>query len=128
MFSEVLFSKVVEGEVEPPGYILLNAGGYTNTSWLGQTFQPGRDVHPVTEDVPVLHNDVALVNSDTELDAIVARCSSTLLTHRVLPFGRTTQCIDHAGKLNEQPITGRFDDAAPVFSDLRIDLLSTDRP
>ena len=124
---EALLSNVVEGEVETPGYILLNTGGNANASGLGQTFEPGRDVHPVTEDVVVLHNDVALVNTDPKLDAIVVRYSSILLTHRVLPLGRTTQCINHTGKFDQQAITGRFDDAASVFGDFRIDNLCPDR-
>jgi hypothetical protein len=79
----------------------LNTGGNANASGLGQTFQPSRDIHPVTKDVVVLHDNVALVNSDTELDAIVARCRGISLIHPVLPFGRTTQGIDHAGELGE---------------------------
>ena len=43
------------------------------------------------------------------------------LTHRVLPLGRTTQCINHTGTFDQQAITGRFDDTASVFGDLRID-------
>ena len=46
----------------------------------------------------------------------------------VLPFGRTTQCINHTGKFDQQAITGRFDDAASVFGDLRVDNLRPDRP
>ena len=125
---EALLAQIVEGEVETPGYVLLNTGGHANASGLGQTFQPSRDVHPVTEDVVVLHNDVALVNADTKLDAIVARCSGISLSHPVLPLGRTTQCINHTGKFDQQAITGRFDDAAPVFGDLRVDNLRPDRP
>jgi hypothetical protein len=105
----------------------LNSGGHANASGLGQTFQPSRDVHPITEDVVVPHNDVALVNADTELDAIVARCSGISLIHPVLPLGRTPQCINHTGEFDQQPITGRFDDAAPVFGDVRVDYFGADR-
>jgi hypothetical protein len=106
----------------------LNTGGYANASGLGQTFQPSRDVHPVTEDVVVLHNDVALVNADTELDAIVARCSGISLIHPVLPFGCPTQCVNHTGEFDQQAVPGRFDNTAPVFCDLRVDNLRPDRP
>src|SRR4029077_15837712 len=71
---EALLSHVVEGEVETPGYVLLNTGGHTNTSRLGQTFQTGCNIHPVTKDVVVLYNNVALVNANPELDAIIVRC------------------------------------------------------
>jgi hypothetical protein len=42
--------------------------------------------HPVAEDIVVLHNDIALMNADTELDAIVARCSDISLIYPVLPW------------------------------------------
>ena len=125
---EVLLANIVEGEVETSGYVLLNTGGHANASGLSQTFQPSRDVHPVTKDVVVLHNDVALVNADTELDAILVRRSATSLIYPVLPLGRTTQCINHTGKFDQQAITGRLDDAAPVFGDLRIDNVGPDGP
>ena len=86
-----------------------------------------RDVHPVTEDVVVLHNDVALVNADTEFDAVVGRYRRVPLMHPVLPFGRTTQCINHTGKFDQQAVTRRLDDAAPVFADLRVNNLGADR-
>jgi hypothetical protein len=125
---EALLSHVVKGEIQTPGYVLLNTGRNANASGLSQTFQPSRDVHSVTEDVAVLHNNVALVNADTELNAIVARHGGISLTHPVLPLGRTSQGINHTGKFDQQSITGRFDDAAPVFGDLRVDNLRPDRP
>jgi hypothetical protein len=82
--------------------------------------------HPVAEDIVVLH--IALVNADTELDAIVARCSDISLIYPVLSLGRTMQCINHTGKFDQQAIAVRFDDAAPVFGDLRVDYFGADRP
>jgi hypothetical protein len=38
---------------------------------LGQAFEPARDVDTVAEDVTVLDDDVADVDADTELDAMV---------------------------------------------------------
>jgi hypothetical protein len=124
---EALLSDVVESEVETPGYVLLYTGRHANASGLGETFQPSRDIHAVTEDVVVLHNDVALVNADSKLDAIVARYSGISLTHRVLPLGRTAQCIDNTGKFDQQAIASRFDDASTTFADLRIDHVGADR-
>jgi hypothetical protein len=61
------------------------------------------------------------VNADTELDALVARCSGTSLIHRLLPFTRTTQSVDDTCELDQQAVSGRFYDAAPVFADLGVD-------
>jgi hypothetical protein len=107
----------------------LNAGGHANASRLGQTFEMSRDVYAVTEDVAaVLNNDVALVNADTELDATGRWYISVTIGNAALPFGRTTQGIDHTGKFDQQAVTGRLHNAAPVFVDFgsmtsaRIDL------
>jgi hypothetical protein len=123
-----VLSNVGEGEVETPGYVLLNSGRHANATGLGQTFQPCRDIHPVTENVVVLHNDVALVNADTELDATGRRHISVTLGPGVLNLSRTPQGINHTGEFDQQAITGRFDYAAPVFADLRVDNIRPDRP
>jgi hypothetical protein len=53
------------------------------------------------------------------------RSSAAILTFRsaimFLNLTRTPHSIDHTGKFDQQPITGHFDDAAPVFGDLRVD-------
>ena len=107
---------------------LPEQGRDTDTARFSQTFETGSDVHPVTEDVLVRHNDVALVNADAELDAIVAGYGGISLIHPTLPLRRTTQCINHTGKFDQQAITGRLDDAATVFGDLRVDKVRPDRP
>ncbi len=99
----------------------MNTGRKADASGFGQTFQPSRDVHPVTEDVVVLDKDVALVNTDTELNAFLGSHPGITLGHDVLNLSRTPQGIDDTGELDQQSITGRFDDTAPVFGDLRID-------
>jgi len=59
-------------------------------------------------------HDIALVNADAELDAIVTRRSDISLGHAALPLGRATQCIDNTGEFDQQPITSSFDYPAPV--------------
>jgi hypothetical protein len=64
--------------------------------------------HPVTKNVVVLHNDVALVNADTELDPMAIRCGGISLIHSVLPLAGTMQCINDTGRFDQQAITGSF--------------------
>ena len=125
---QALSAQIVKGEVELTRSVLLNTGGYANASGLGQTFQPSRDVHPVTKDVVVLHNDVALVNAETELDAFLSGDPNIPLRHYVLNLGRTPQGVDDTGELDQQAVPGCFDDAASVFSNFRVDDLFPDRP
>ena len=42
-------------------------------------------------------------------------------------FGRAAQRVDHAGELDEQPVAGGFNDAAPVLGDLGVDQLTAMR-
>jgi hypothetical protein len=84
--------------------------------------------YPVAKNVVILHNDVALVNPYAELDPGCVGRTGIALGHPVLPLGRTPKGIDHTGKFDQQPITGRFDNTATVFGDLRVDNLRPDRP
>jgi hypothetical protein len=59
------------------------------------------------------------MNSVTEPDSADRWHIGITLCHAVLPLGRTTQCINHTGEFDQQAIAGRFDDAAPVFGELR---------
>jgi hypothetical protein len=118
---------VVEDEAETPGYVLLNAGGHANASRLCQSFQAGCDVHAVAEDVPVFDHDIALVESDPKFDAFFGSDPGITFGHGVLNLSPTPQGIDDTGKFNQQAITGRLDDAAPVFANFRVDNVRPDR-
>jgi hypothetical protein len=118
---EALFTQIIKCEVEPTHSILLNTGRNADPARFSQSFEPSGDVHAVSENVVVLHNDVADVDTYSELDAAGRRRGGITLGHDFLNLSRTTQCINHTGKFDQQAITGRFDDAAPVFGNLRID-------
>jgi hypothetical protein len=117
---ESLFALIIEREIEPPNGVFLNTGRNANASRFRQTFKASSDVHAVTEDVAVLDHDVADVDPDAEFDAAV-RCAGIALGHAALPLGCTTQPVDDAAELHQQPITGSFDDPAMMLGDLRID-------
>ena len=94
---------------------------------LGQPFEAGRDIDAVVKDVAVLDNDVAHIDANAPLDAIVRRHTGVALSHLVLHFDRTAQGIHHAAKLDEQPVAGGFDEAALVLGDFRIEKLAAQR-
>lgn len=72
------------------------------------------------------HDDIALVNADTKLDATVARLG-VVVGHCRLPRGGTSQGIDDTGELDDQAIPGCFDNAASVLGDRRVDHLVAQR-
>jgi hypothetical protein len=53
--------------------------------------------------------------------------NAALFVHRCLYLGRATQRIDDAGELDQEPVTGRLDDAAPMARDLRVYHLGAQR-
>jgi hypothetical protein len=94
----------------------------------GQRLQPGGDVDPVTEDVAIFNDDVALVDADAEFEAPVRRGRGVAFRHRALHLGGAAQRIDDAGELNEHSVAGRLDDASLMFGDAWIDQLAPQCP
>jgi hypothetical protein len=70
---ERLLADVFEGNVELARGILPDLRRDADAARLRQAFEPCRNVHTVPENVPILDYDVAHVNADAELDALVRR-------------------------------------------------------
>jgi hypothetical protein len=125
---EALFAQIIKCEVEPPA-----ASSWTRAetqippesakpSSRAATFTPSPKMSPSSTTIsPTL---MPIRNSN----AFLSGNPSITLGHCVLNFSRTPQGIDDTGELDQQAITGRFDDAATVFSDLRVDNVRPDRP
>ena len=90
-----------------------------DTARRGQSFQPCGDVDPVTEDIVVLDDYVAKIDSDAEHDAAVLGRIRVALAHAVLTGDGRTHRVDNAGELREQPVAGGLDHASPVLGDAR---------
>jgi hypothetical protein len=125
---EGLFAQICECKVEPTGRILLNPRRYANSARIGQSFEPGGDIDPVAEDVAILDDDVALMDADAQLDPLGFGNTGIATSHRLLRFGRTAQCIDDAGELDEEPVAGRLDQPPAMRSDRRVDHFGPDGP
>src|SRR5215472_7303249 len=118
---ELLLADVFEGEIETARRVLLDAGRHADAARLGQAFEARCDIDPVAEDVAVLDDDIALVDTDAELDAAVWRQRGVAFGQGCLHFGRASESVNDAGKLDQQPVAGGLDDAAPVNRYLWID-------
>ena len=64
MFFSCWSPKSQKSKIKFAGSILLHARRDADAAWLGQAFEAGRDVDPVTEDVTVLDDHVALMDAD----------------------------------------------------------------
>jgi hypothetical protein len=80
----------------------------------GSPFQPRSDVDAVAENIVVIDDDVTDVNADAKFDPLVLRQDGILLGHLALDIRRTAHRINGTGKLDQRPVTGRFDDAASM--------------
>src|SRR5207302_10042912 len=59
---------------------------------------------PVTEDVAVVDNDVALVDAETELDALISRNTGVAPGRPLLHLDRTAHRIDDTGEFDQEPV------------------------
>src|ERR1700730_2324959 len=82
---------------------------------------------PSPKDVAILDHDIADVDSDAGLDALVGRDLGVALRHAGLQLARTAQCIHHTAELDEEAVTCRLDEPTVMLGDLRIHQLGPDR-
>jgi hypothetical protein len=118
---ELLLAVVLEGKLKPTSQVLVNPTRNTDSARLAQDLKPGRHIDTVTEDVFVLNDDVALVHPDPELDPLVHRQFSIALGHSSLDSHRAAHSLHSAWVLDENPISGRLDDAPVILGDVGID-------
>ena len=78
---EALLAKVLERTVKPAVDLIVDDGGDVNTARLSQCFKPGRDVDAVTVDVGILHDHIAGINADAELDTLLVRHADVAVGH-----------------------------------------------
>ena len=72
----------------------------------------------------LLHNHIAKVYADAELDPPLWRGALIAFGHPSLHPDRTTDGIGHAGELRQETVAGVLHNPAPVFSDLGVDEFS----
>jgi len=89
---------------------------------------PGDNIHSVTENVTVLYDDITDIEAYSKFDAFVGGDLGIALGHCGLDLTCTPQSVDNTRKLDEQPVSGGFDDASSVFANLRVDHVDADRP
>src|SRR5262249_10921358 len=77
------------------------------------------------KDFAILDDDVAHVDADTQLDAVVGRHAGVAAGHFALHLDRAAQRVHHTAELDEQPVAGGLDEAAAMFGDLWIQELAT---
>src|SRR5438552_14416989 len=98
---DALLAQVFEGKAELVANLVTNHPAHADPARFGQRFQTRRDIHAVPVDVPLIDDDVAEVNPDTELDTTLGRHARVALSHLALHVNGAAYRIDNARKFDE---------------------------
>ena len=92
-----------------------------------RAFEARRDIDAIAKDVAILDDDVADIDADTKLDAVVGEYTVVAPGHLALHLDGAAQRIHHTAKLDQQPVAGGFDEAPLVLGDFRIEEFAAQR-
>jgi hypothetical protein len=68
------------------------------------------------------------MDADAKLDPPLSRHAGIAFDHAVLHFDGAAHRVDHAAKLDEEPVAGALDHAPFVNGDGRVDQVAAQRP
>src|SRR5262249_58790468 len=88
---------------------------------LGERFELPRSISALAKNVISINNNIADINPNANLDALVRRYIRVALGHTALNIDSAAHSIDNANELHQRPISGGFNNSAAMFGDLRID-------
>jgi hypothetical protein len=92
---------------------------------VSQSFQASGDVHAVPEDVALLVDHIADIDSDPELDSVLIIRAAP--SHSGLNFQGAAHSIDRAAELGQKAVAGMLEHPAVMRLDLRLEQLATNR-
>ena len=118
---ELPFACILEGDIKLALDLPVHFSGDANAARLRQALQTRCHIHVVAENVTSIDDDVAGVDSNPELDALLIRHLGVSLGHPTLNIKSAADCVHYAAELSQQPITGVLDNTAVVFGNLGMD-------
>ena len=121
---ELLLAQILEGDVEPALHVLLHAARHADPARLGQCLQPGRHVNSVAPHVAAVDDDVAEVDADPKLDALLRRRVGVALDHAALDFDGAADRVHDAREFHQHPVAGGAHDPTGILRDLGLDELA----
>src|SRR3974377_566176 len=112
----------VSAVCEPAGRRpLAPPAAYRDPTGIGQGLQPGGNVDAVSVDIVVIANDVAEIDPHPQLNAAFGGNVGIAFDHAALNLDGVPDRFDDAGKLDQDAVAGRLDDAAAMLGDLRVE-------
>ena len=95
---QLLLAGVLEVHVDLAAHLPVGIVRHADAAGLGDAFKPRGDIHAVAEDVVVLDDDVADMDADAQLDALVLRHRRVALDHTALNFHGAARGVDGAAR------------------------------
>src|SRR5216683_8306756 len=115
---DCLLAPVLEGIGQPVADLIAYGAGDADPAWLGETFEPRRNVHAVAVDIAAVDDDVAQIDADAKLDPPLRRHVGVALAHRCLDLDGALYGLDDAGELDQRTVAHQLDCAASMRGDL----------
>jgi hypothetical protein len=103
----------------------LHATGYTDATGISYAFQSRGYIHSVPKDVTTVGNDVALVNTNSEINSSVIRRLGITLSHALLDFVAHRTASRTLINSAKKTIACVFDDASAMLPDFRFNQFMT---
>jgi hypothetical protein len=119
-------AEVPKGHIELADSVPLHASRDADPAGLSQAFEARGNIDPVTENVAVLDDDIALVDADPQINAALGRERSVSLRHLRLYFSGAVRSIDGAGEFGQEAVARGLDHAPVMGGDGRIDQFGAD--
>src|SRR6202011_6249281 len=116
---------VLKREIELVAHLVAYDPIDADPARLGQSFESRCDIDTIAIDVAAVLDDVAEIDPDTELDALLLRHPDVAFSHLLLNLDGATHRIDNAGELDQQPVASRLNNAAAVLLDLWVGKLAS---
>src|ERR1700737_2832655 len=123
----LLLAEILEDEVELVAHLVAHDPADADPARLGQRLEPCGDIDAVAINVVLLDDDIAEIDADAELDAALQGDAVIVQCHVALQLDRAAHRIYHARELDQQPITGRFHNAAAMLGDLGVRYFAAQR-
>ena len=120
---DVLFSQILEHQIETITHLFIRGIGNAHAARPRQGFEARRNIDPVALDVVTVDNDITEIYAHPKHDLLCRRFVGVTPRHFALNVSAALDRIDDAGKLYQNTIAHKLDEASAMFSDFWIDQL-----
>jgi hypothetical protein len=116
-----LLTEISEDQGQFGAYMVLHNTGDANPTRFRKSFQPGRDIDGIAEEVVALNHDVADVERDPKPHLLTGRPIRILLGYGVLNRDGTLNGVHGAGEVGDEAVTRGIENPTAMRGDQVID-------